>query len=693
MRILFIDDETTYQVDDKRDTDNTPYHPDNYLVSVGFEAYDTDTKVSRSDYLCFKHSTEPATGNAYDYLQEELDEADLVVAHNLKFDLEWLLECGFRYDGDVYCTMLAEYVLARGRKIPFDLDSCCECREVEGKDKEGKDLIGNTPTELISWPILEKYGRQDVAALKELYLKQQELFFDPENAVLLPTIKLVNEFSLVLIEMERNGVQVDLEELDKVEKEFTEEYDQIIARLNKLTYIVMGDTPINLESPEQLCNVVYSRKVLDKKTWATKFNIGVEERNSVKKQRRKTKHSNTAFKQAVREGTEILYKTKARQCENCEGVGGTQELKKDGTPRKRLTKCEKCLGSGVIYEKSGVVAGLKLAPASYEDVTANGFATDHSTLERLIQRPNISDIAKEYCSLLIRKNKLSTYINTFIAGIRKYTRPDGRIHPQYLQFIAATGRLSSVKPNLQNQPREHTFPIRRVFKSRFKGGKLCDPDAAQLEYRTAVFLAQDKAGMEDIKNGVDAHKVTADIIGCSRQVAKAHTFKPLYGGSSGTQAEQKYYKFFLKKHQDIAEWHDRLIEEAISNKRITLPSGRQYDFPHCKRTPWGCTFQTQIKNYPVQGFATADIIPIVAIEVYRLLKLHECKSLMCLTTHDDIVVDMHPEEFDSVPKLIYNGFNRVVMSLKERYNIDFNVPLSVEIKAGPNLMEMEVIEI
>ena len=77
--------------------------------------------------------------------------------------------------------------------------------------------------------------------------------------------------------------------------------------------------------------------------------------------------------------------------------------------------------------------------------------------------------------------------------------------------------------------------------------KLVEIDFLQLEFETAVFLAQDKQGMEDIKNKIDVHQYTADIIGVSRQDAKAHTFKPLYGGVTGTEDEKRYYTKFFRK--------------------------------------------------------------------------------------------------------------------------------------------------
>ena len=77
--------------------------------------------------------------------------------------------------------------------------------------------------------------------------------------------------------------------------------------------------------------------------------------------------------------------------------------------------------------------------------------------------------------------------------------------------------------------------------------------------------------MEDISNGVDVHQYTADIIGCSRQEAKAHTFKPLYGGIMGNENEKRYYKKFLEKYKDIALWHQNLEQRAIKYKLISIP--------------------------------------------------------------------------------------------------------------------------
>ena len=198
--------------------------------------------------------------------------------------------------------------------------------------------------------------------------------------------------------------------------------------------------------------------------------------------------------------------------------------------------------------------------------------------------------------------------------------------------------------------------------------------------------------MQDIKNGVDVHQFTADTIGCSRQEAKGHTFKPLYGGMSGTENEKRYYEAFKQKYKGIAKWHEKLQDEAITYKVVTLPSGREYAFPYAERMPWGgSSYSTIIKNYPVQGFATADIVPLACINIQKLFDEYNIKSMLINTVHDSVVADIHPEEEDIAINLMQKGSANVINSLKELYGIEFNVPLDTEIKIGENWLDLALV--
>ena len=344
----------------------------------------------------------------------------------------------------------------------------------------------------------------------------------------------------------------------------------------------MGDTPINPASTEQLSWLIYSRKVTDKKKWADMFNIGIDK--FTKKKKRRPTLSKSRFRDMVVANTEVIKKTSATKCLHCNGTGLIRKFKVNGERYKNLSKCHECGGQGVVYLELNRTAGFNQFPVGVSEVAEGGFKTDRDTLRKLSMRAK-GDM-KEFVDLIIRYNAIDTYLNTFVNGIRDHVNTDSILHPKFMQCVTATARLSSRDPNFQNQPRGNTFPIRKVITSRFKGGQIMEIDFSQLEFRTAVFLAQDKQGMKDIDDGVDVHQFTADTIGVSRQDAKAHTFKPLYGGMSGNDDEKRYYKAFLEKYKDIAKWHENLQSDAIQYKKVKLPSGREYAFV-CTKTGMG----------------------------------------------------------------------------------------------------------
>jgi DNA polymerase I-like protein with 3'-5' exonuclease and polymerase domains len=341
----------------------------------------------------------------------------------------------------------------------------------------------------------------------------------------------------------------------------------------------------------------------------------------------------------------------------------------------------------MIFLETEAKAGFGWSPRTIHDAAQGGFKTDKDTLKKI--SVFAEGTLKEFVDSIMRYSALETYLNTFVTGIKDNTREDGILHPSFNQHITTTGRLSSSKPNFQNMPRGDKFPIKKAITSRFYNGKIIEVDFAQLEFRTAVFLAQDKQGMEDIANGVDVHQYTANIIGCSRQDAKAHTFKPLYGGMMGKKKEKEYYQKFLEKYENIAEWHKKLEDTAIKSKIVRLPSGREYYFPNIYRRKDGSSTQsTAVKNYPVQGFATADIVPIACINVWNLLKQNNMKTLLINTVHDSVILDVHPEEYSQVLDCLNQGFSGIKESLKERFDCDLNVPLDFEIKSGSNWLDL-----
>ena len=667
--ISVFDVETSFQLTEDGKKDPSAKNPKNFLVSFGIN----------DEYIFFKHSEFKGVPNRK-VIQGILDKTTLLIGHNIKFDLLWLWESGFKYDGKVCDTMLIEYVFNRGIKRGISLKDCCSFRGVIQKSNLTEPFIKNNVSfEHIPIGIVEEYGRIDVKATRSLYESQMIQLRKPQYRHLINTIKNMCEFVVVLTKMEDNGIHIDREALDEVEKDFQTEHDELRVKIDEEIYFRMGDTKINPASPEQLSWLIYGVKVKDKKAWSKIFNLGIDK--ITKKQKRRPRFTLRQLKQIFSTQLEPVYKTKAEQCPVCKGRGTIQKIKLNGQPYSKLSKCSECKAEGFVYKKLNEKAGFSGKITSVKGISEGGFKSDRLTLAKISETANVD--LKEFVEKIIRYNALETYLSTFVDGIKKFTTEKGFLYPSFRQTVTRTGRLASRNPNFQNQPRGNTFPIRKVISSRFDGGKIMEIDFAQLEFRTAVFLAQDKQGMEDIKNGVDVHQYTADIIGCSRQDAKAHTFKPLYGGMSGTDNEKKYYSAFLKKYPGIKDWHEKLQDEAIRYKVVTLPTGRQYSFPKAERMPWGgSSFSTQIKNYPVQGFATADIVPLACILIQKLLEKNNTKSLLVNTVHDSIVADVFPGEEKLVASCLNNGCLGVVQQMKDIYGINFNVPLDVELKVG-----------
>jgi DNA polymerase I-like protein with 3'-5' exonuclease and polymerase domains len=195
----------------------------------------------------------------------------------------------------------------------------------------------------------------------------------------------------------------------------------------------------------------------------------------------------------------------------------------------------------------------------------------------------------------------------------------------------------------------------------------------------------------------DVHSYTAQVISeagqaTSRQEAKAHTFAPLYGatGFGRTPAEAAYYTHFTEKYKGIARWHRELAKEVLSTRKIRTPSGREFSFKDVIRRRDGTvTNFTAIKNYPVQSFATADIVPAVLIEIDK--KLSPLQSMIVNSVHDSIVIDVHPDEERLIVETIAEINSELTNIINNKFNINFNVPLLLEAKMGVNwLAQKEV---
>ena len=657
-----------------------PFEPTNELVQVGMVNADNTKELH---IVNINHDeAKDTSGSGRKLVQDILDMTTLLIMHNAQHDLMWLWESGFKYDGAIYDTMLAEYVLDRGQRSSLGLGACAERRnlEVQKDDTLKRYFKQGFNTNEIPLAELSFYLRHDLLTTAELYHAIESDYAKPESRSLHVIRDVTFQTCKTLTRMYMSGIKVDLQELDNVREQFEREKADIEDRLQRKVRELMGDTPINLNSPEQMSQVVFSVAMKHKSEWVELFNF-----------------TNTPqeFKDAVKANTEILYRTKAYTCPTCEGQGKTYKTKKDGTKFAKPNKCKDCDARGFKLDKTNIVAGLKFTAPSKAWVSANGFSTGKDNLDVLMAtaKNHGKDDAVAFLNDLKRLNAVSSYLSAFVDGIGSYTKGDGFLHVALTQHITATGRFSGRNPNMQNMPRGGTFPVKKVFVSRFDGGKIMEADFAQLEFRTAAFLAQDDTAMEEIATGFDVHSYTAKVISdagqpTSRQEAKAHTFAPLFGatGYGRSKAEAAYYTHFTDKYRGIANWHKNLADEALRFNKITNISGRQYAFPDIKRRDNGMpTHFTMIKNYPVQGFATGDVVPIVLNKLHELLQ--PLQSCVVNSVHDSMVVDVHPDETQQVLDIIQHLNNNINDLVEETYQVKMNVPLLLEAKIGPNWLD------
>ena len=651
-----------------------PFEADNKLVMFGI-------LTDKGNEDLFRTDTDEQTVWV-EKIQSLLDSATMLIGHNIVHDLMWLWESNFTYDGEIFDTMLGEYILQRGQKQPLSLEACAERYNLETKKQSTMKEYFKNGTLMSEVPPKElaEYLSADLHATQELYNEIHKKLQEKNNNGIYNTVLLTNKVALTLANIYRHGFSVDMDSLQEVKQQFVQEKNEVSKKLSRYVKELMGDTPINLNSPEQMSWVVYSRKPIQKELWANSFTPYM---------------SKTDFNKTVKEKSSILFKTKAIKCNSCNGKGHIRKTKKNGLPYANQSKCHDCSTLGYKFLNTDKVAGLKFNAPSAKWVSANGFKVNKvnlSLLQNIAKNRNMTE-AVEFLSNLQRLSALDTYLSSFVEGIETHTKADGKLHVRLLQHRTATGRFSGADPNMQNMPRGGTFPVKKVFVSRWVDGKILEADFAQLEFRTAAYLSQDEVAMKEIENGFDVHSYTAKVITeggqkISRQEAKAHTFAPLYGatGFGRTKAEATYYEQFTEKYRGIGLWHTRLAKEAVTTGKIKTPSGREFSFPNVRRLGNGkVSYFTQIKNFPVQSFATADIVPVILMEIDD--RLNDLKSCIVNTVHDSIVIDVHPNEIQQVIDVINSVNDNMTDIINKQFNIKINVPLLLEAKIGNNWLD------
>lgn len=312
----------------------------------------------------------------------------------------------------------------------------------------------------------------------------------------------------------------------------------------------------------------------------------------------------------------------------------------------------------ILFEKLGLPPLKK---------TKTGYSTSVEVLDQLkTKSPIVSEI--------LDYRQIAKIQSTYVKGLLDVIQADGRVHTRYLQTLTATGRLSSVDPNLQNIPTrtDEGKQIRKAFVASEPDGYLFSCDYSQIELRVLAHVSGDKNMQEAFKTGYDIHSHTAmkifhldspdEVTPLMRRHAKAVNFGIVYGisdyglaknlGISRKQAKEFIDNYFeqypgIKTYMDkaVQEARDKGYAETIMHRRRYLPD------IHSKNFNVRSFAERTAINSPIQGSA-ADIIKIAMINMQKKLETMHLKSKIVLQVHDELIFDVPKDELETMKKIV-----------------------------------------
>lgn len=637
MKTIGIDVETT------REPFMHPWQDAAFLVAVGMCKEDGSLKT-----WVFNHNEiEPRDQQEMiKEIQAEISTAGRLVGHNLKFDLNWLRKINIDFSHcKLYCTQVAEYLL-RGQRIGKLKLSDLSKKYLKAQKIDRVKTFWDAGYETTDIPlnILLPYLEQDCINALAIFQKQTPLILERDMGAL---VKIQCETTRILSEIEYNGMKFNVERAQRAA-------DDMAIRLEKIDWELTDalDFQYNLNSNDELSVALFGGEI-------------------------------------KREGTEWV----------------TRKLKDSTKYYER--KC-------IVKEKRN---GMRFkAPKGSELKKAGYYATDKGTISQLVCKTNAQKKVKKF---LIERSQLTKALSTLIGknpkddkGLINKVQVDGRIHSQYNQTVARTGRLSSKDPNGQNLPREGTSPIKESIEPEYD--YIAGADLGQVEWRVAAFQSQDPIMLNEINNGVDPHRENAiSVFGANpedehtkkfkeiRTIAKIVTFRLLYGGSAfGFWADPKMPNFskkqwenivdkFYKKYSGLKAWQDDNISQVYRNGGwLQSVTGRIFHFDQGAK---GYEIR-QIKNYPVQAMATADIMPLAMCIIYKKFKELKLKSKIIGQVHDSLIFDTISEELPIIAKLCTDVFNNLPAYIEMVWKFEFNVPLGGDVEYGKDYGHLEEYE-
>jgi DNA polymerase I-like protein with 3'-5' exonuclease and polymerase domains len=351
---------------------------------------------------------------------------------------------------------------------------------------------------------------------------------------------------------------------------------------------------------------------------------------------------------------------------------------------------------------------------------------DKVTVEQLLPRARTKK-QREFVALRSKLSKLDAALDKnlkfFVGVCREY---GGKFVAPFNQANVKTDRLSSsglkiffemfqATKSVQFQNMPNAF--KNLFRSPDEDYYLVEADAAQLEFRGAGQLGQDPQILEDVVDpDFDAHCKSASEMNQipydefltqyrarvpeyykMRRDAKPDTFKPLYGGTQGTEEQQRWYEAFNRRYHVLVEKQEEWLDEVMHNGTILTEWGQRYTY-RFKYNDKGTAIDTSsgkpikqaVFNHRIQAFCTAEIVPIAIIHLYHRCKAEGLRVKFLNTVHDSVIALVHKEDMDAYREACVWAFTTAVYEFIEKYyGIKINVTLGCEVVHGSHWSEGE----
>ena len=599
----------------------------------------------------------------FDKIQREVDKYDYVAIHNAKFDVN-VLRSNIQFK-KLWCTQVAEYLLQYMDRRGLKLNDLCAKYGLPSKlDKVKIMWDAGYDTHEVPLSTLTEYCEDDATKHRKIALLQYDLL---RQRGLMKCFNLQMEWLDMLSEMEVNGILWDNKHAQKILDKYTRYssvLDSCIRNILRPHITYVDDMVLN--SNDDLSVILYggSFKRKERVSYLSTKNVKVQ----------------MPYIFTYKDGRKVI-KTKWNDHKD--------------------TKVIRTKWGDVYYDIPGL--GIKPLPKTETKKSTKErpfYRTDKDTLPLLL---TTTPLQTKIIKLILKKAKIDKVISTFYSdtkssGLMNKVAKDGRLHTNYNQTIVATGRLSSSDPNSQNMPRGGTSPVKTCIIPEFDG--IMNGDISQIELRVPAELAQDKVMMNEFKTGEDLHdNARKDVLkipktGTNRVHAKVLNFRMIYGGTEWgffKDPDMPAFKIgrwkeiiraWYNKYNGIEKWQNDNIKHVINGDgTLQLFTGRTFKF---KLGPFDKYNEREIKNYPVQGTAGGDLLPLAAVIIRKGMKTRGMKSKPILTVHDSIVFDYVESEKDELARLVKKVFKDLPKYIKMYWGYNWTVPITGDIEIGEN---------